>query len=202
MADGADFQSGNRIRFTADQSTDDDNGSGGIGFSAPDFNRTPSGGSGGSDGGDDFDPGIHIARDKRNADGSYRRKRAKRGSGARNTANSGTGRAKGRVLQASVDSLGFTITMLSAAIAGASKSPELNVTVDEGNTVAGALVHWMDQFDIAPSPKVEATIGLLIILGGTYGPKINAANRRKRLEKLEPEAPSENEIYGAPEVAL
>jgi len=130
-------------------------------------NGSGSGGSSGDVGGDIFDPELHIGPDKRNADGSYRRKRKPRSSG-----NSATPRSRSKAdNSASVDSLARMLGYLHMGIAGATKSPELVLTDDESKALAAATANVMSEFDIRPSPKAEAIVGLVITAGGIYGPR-------------------------------
>jgi hypothetical protein len=56
-------------------------------------------------------------------------------------------------------------------IAGATKSPELILTDDETKSLATATANVLQEFDIRPSPKAEAIVGLVITAGGIYGPR-------------------------------
>jgi hypothetical protein len=60
---------------------------------------------------------------------------------------------------------------LHMGIAGATKSPELILTDDESKALAAATANVMQEFDIRPSPKAEAIVGLVITAGGIYGPR-------------------------------
>lgn len=197
MADGTDFIPRKpSLSFTNEQPEQfGDAGSHRLSFSEPDF--TP-GGSTGASGGDDssgdgFDASIHVSRDNRNADGSYRRKRG------RKSGTTASPRSRKGTLSASVDGLAMTMAMVSAAIAGASKSPELNIDTAESHALAAATANFLDQFDIRPNPKVEAAVGLVIAFSAVYVPKIGAANMRKKTERLAIEAEanklSEEQIF-------
>lgn len=186
MADGADFGAGKpRLKFTSDQHSDAGNiGANASGFSAPDFSASV--GGNGNGGNDDFDPSQHIGRDKRNADGSYRRKRAKRGSGGGTS--SGSGRKTRQSLQASVDTLSQVLIVLHSGIASIA-GPEFSLDSEDANDLGGAIVNVMDQYDIPIDPKTAAIVGLIVVCGKVYGPKIIMRNMRAKAEKAE-ERPS------------
>lgn len=133
------------------------------------------GGSGGGIGGDDFDPAIHVGRDKRNADGSYRKRR-----GRRPSASSGSRKSSNN--SASLDALTRTIFIAHLGIATATKTPELALEDKESETLAVAVSNVLEEFDIKPNPKAEAIIGLIIASGSIYGPRIYNIRARKKTE--------------------
>lgn len=135
-----------------------------------------SGGSGGDAGSDDFDPAIHIGRDKRNADGSYRRKRGRKSAGNPSAPRSRTKADH----SASVDSLARMLGYLHMGIAGATKSPEMLLNDDEAKALAAATANVLQEFDIRPSPKAEAIVGLAVTAGGIYGPRAYFIRERIR----------------------
>lgn len=134
-------------------------------------------GNGGGNSGDDFDPAIHIGRDKRNADGSYRRKRGRRpGNSAPNQ------RRTKADSQASVESLTRILTVLHIGIASATRTPEMALQDDEAKSLAGATAEVLQQFDIRPDPRIEAVVGLCIVAGGIYAPRIYMIRERHKEE--------------------
>lgn len=150
-------------------------------------------GSGGSERdarGDEFDPDIHISRDKRNADGSYRRKRAKRGSG--NSASTG-GRKKANN-QAGVEGLTRMLAIIHIGLAGATKTPELKLEDEEAEALAKSTAVVLEEFDIRPDPKIEAIIGLVTTASMIYGPRAYMITERKKREAVE--RAQQNEAYG------
>jgi hypothetical protein len=152
------------------------------------------GGSDGSDLGDDgeFDPAVHTG--KRNADGSWRRKRGAGRGGSPGGSGGGGGRSAGRQKAkgysvTGVEQLLFSIHLGVAAIA---KAPELALTQTEANTLAkaGIAVAELYDFDVA---KEAVVWGNLIIAGASiYGPKVIGAMMRKKAEgarNVTPQAP-------------
>lgn len=139
----------------------------------------PDNGSGsGSDSGDngEFDPSIHISRDKRNADGSYRRKRARRGT----SANSGNKARKNS--KTGVEALTNALAIVHFGIAAATKTPELVLADEEAKVLAEASANVLSEFDIRPDPKVEAIFGLIVAAGSIYGPKAYLIRKRWKEE--------------------
>lgn len=150
----------------------------------------PSGDGSGSDDGSGsgsdfvFDPERHIGADRRNADGSYRRKRRRRGSGS---SDRGPARQKTRTdYSASVDALSNTLVIIHAGIASVTKITELNLDKNEGDALAGSLANMLAEFDITPDPKVQAIIGLVVTAGTIYGPRMYLYNERMKKERRKP----------------
>lgn len=168
---------------------DDASGIGSV-ASAPDFltpgtvgSNDSDGGNGGSDSGtvgdgSGFDPDIHVGREHRNADGSYRKKRGRRsGPSAPNK------RGPKANSEAGIESLTRILTVLHIGIASATKTPEMALEEEEAKSLAGATSDVLKQFDIRPDPKVEALIGLAIVAGGIYGPRVYLIRERLKEEK-------------------
>lgn len=144
------------------------------------------GGSSGDDSrdaaGNEFDPTIHVARDKRNADGSFRRKRG------RKAGNSSAPRSRTQAdYSASIDSLARMLGFVHLGIAAAAKTPELVLNDEESKALAGATAKVLEEFDIRPDPKVEAIVGLVTTAGAIYGPKYYFIRERKKNERRERE---------------
>lgn len=138
--------------------------------------------------GDDFtfDPDRHISRDKRNADGSYRRKRQRRGAG-NSSASTGNRKAKN---SASVDTLNGILTIIHTALAAATKTPELALEDEESRALATATANVLNEFDITPDPKIQAIVGLIATAGMIYGPRVVLIRMRKASEEKEAEKPT------------
>jgi hypothetical protein len=147
-----------------------------LGSVAPDF--------GSSDNGDGFDPAIHIGRDKRNADGSYRRKRERNANGG----NSGSRnpRKSSAENKASVETLSRILAIVHTALAGVTKAPELELEEKEAESLAGATANVLSQFNIAPDPKIEAIVGLVTVAGMIYGPRVYLIRERLKAEGAKP----------------
>lgn len=136
-------------------------------------------------GGNEFDPDIHVGRDKFNADGSYRRKRGRR-TGSGDTGSSGRRKAgKGSDNQASVEALTRALMLVHTGIASATKMPELQLENGEAEILARASARVMEEFDIRPDPKIEAVIGLVIAAGTVYTPKVYFIRQRMKAERDE-----------------
>lgn len=141
----------------------------------PDFGRSDDNHSDGN-----FDPSRHAGRDKRNRDGSYRLKRGRKpGSGN----NGGTTRRTSAASAASVEALSRLLVVVHAGFAAATKTPEMNLDEADANALGKATANVLDQFDIRPDPKVEAIVGLVIVAGSVYGPKIYMVRERRKEEK-------------------
>lgn len=135
---------------------------------------------GGSDG--DFDPAIHVGRDKRNNDGSYTRKRGRKaGSGS---GGSGSSRKASNLADATA-TLSRTFLMLHLGISAATKTPEMALDQSEADLLAEATVNVLREFDIKPDPKVEAVFGLIIAAGTVYGPRFYLVKMRQKTEAAE-----------------
>lgn len=135
--------------------------------------------AGSGTGGDDFDPAIHVGRDKRNADGSFTRKRGRK-SGTGNA--SGSARQKDSNLTGATESLSRTLLMLHVGLASVSKAPEFEIDKAESDMLANATVNVLQEFDIRPDPKAEAIFGLIVACGTVYGPRVFLMRQRKAEE--------------------
>lgn len=58
----------------------------------------------------------------------------------------------------------------------------------EGLILATATANLLAQFDIAPDPKTQAIIGMIMAAGTVYGPRVYLINVRKAQEKAERKA--------------
>lgn len=133
----------------------------------------------GSDG--EFDPEIHVARDKRNADGSYTRKRGRKSGSGNGGSNTTARKAKGD-LSGAVDSLSRTLIIFHMGIASATKAPEMELDKQEADLLANATANVLSEFDIRPDPKVEAIFGLITACGMVYGPRVYSIRKRREDE--------------------
>lgn len=145
------------------------------------------GGTSGGDSGDDFtfDGNRHISRDRINADGTFRRKRARRGSGGRVN----TGQKK-TVNTASVDGLAQALMIVHAGLASVTKIKEFKLDKDEGNALANAVANVLVEFDIPVDDKTAAIVGLVVVGASTYGPRMYLYNERMKEEKRAKKAPA------------
>lgn len=180
-----------------------------LGFSAPDFNlggASDNGDGGGNDGdgpgrdngdGDDysFDPERHISRDKRNADGSYRRKRRRRGSlgGSEQPVKRSAGGKKASV-QASIDGLASALIVVHVGLAGITRTPELELDKDDADLLARSTANVLAEYDVVVDPKTAAIMGLLFAVGRVYGPKVALRNMRVKEAKQAAKEAAENNI--------
>lgn len=158
------------------------------------------GGPGGSDGSGDgggnsdagtgdgndfvFDPDRHIGADKRNADGSFRRKRRRGGSGGA----SGTGssrRGSKKETNYSVSGLEQLLFSLHLSAAAITKSPEFALTPAEANNLAKAgieVAKLYPQLNIAP--EIVAWANLAMVAGAVYVPRAIAVSNRLTKERM------------------
>jgi len=131
--------------------------------------------------GERFDDNIHVSRDKRNADGSFRKKRGRKaGSGSGNSGNKSRRQTDSA---ASVESLTRVLSILHVGIAGATKSPEFILEDLEAESLANATANVLREFDIRPDPKIEAIVGLVMVAGSIYGPRLYLINERKKKDR-------------------
>lgn len=150
------------------------------------------GGSNGSDSGGserdargvEFDPEQHSGRDKRNADGSWTRKRGRKSGGGSSASAAPRSRSKADN-QASIESLATMIGVLHLGIAAATKTPELALKEEESKNLAAATARVLEEFDIRPDPKIEAIVGLIIAGSSIYGPRAYFIMERKKKEAAE-----------------
>lgn len=160
-----------------------------LGAVDPNGSNRGSGGGSTSDGirdsrGDAFDPEQHIDPGKRNADGSFRRKR--RG-GPR--ASTGTKRksSKGNVSLDNVETLLVGLHSMLAAFTG---FEDINLSQpDESEPLAKAVIEVTALYDLPViSKEAIAWVGLIMVCGKVYGPKaalIKMELDRRKEEKKE-----------------
>lgn len=129
--------------------------------------------------GTEFDPEQHIGRDKLNADGSFRRKRGRKSNSA-----AGGNRSKANN-QASIDSLTRMLAVVHVGIAGVLHAPEMMLEDNESAALAGSIANVLEQFDIRPDPRIEAVIGLCVVSGSIYGPRIYNIRERRKQERAD-----------------
>lgn len=156
----------------------DSGDAGGGNSEATDTSGTPAFlGGGGSDSGEQFDPAIHSGPDKRNADGSYRKKRGRKP----NSAAGGSKRQTNN--QVGIDALTSMLAIVHVGLASVTKTPELELDDKEAASLAGAVANVMTEFDITPDPKIQAVLGLVTVSGMIYGPRIYLIRERRSAEK-------------------
>lgn len=134
-------------------------------------------------GGEQFDPDIHSGPDKRNADGSYRKKRGRKPNSA---ASGGNRKANNQV---GIEGLTRVLTIIHVGIASVTKTPEIALDDKEAESLAAATANVLTEFDIRPDPKIEAVIGLVTVAGMIYGPRIYLIKERKKAEREADEKP-------------
>lgn len=146
-----------------------------------------SGDGSGSDSGDssgdsgEFDPAIHVSPDKRNRDGSFTRKRGRK-AGASASGDRYSGRSN-KGYKANIDSLTSVLAIVHAGLASATKTPELALDTDEATSLAQATANVLIEFDVQPNPKVQAVVGLVMVAGSLYGPRVYLIKERRKEEK-------------------
>lgn len=77
------------------------------------------------------------------------------------------------------------LAIVHIGIAGATKTPELALEESEAEALANATANVLSEFDIRPDPKIEAVIGLVMVAGTIYGPRIYNIRERKKEERIE-----------------
>lgn len=119
--------------------------------------------------GDGFDPDLHISRERRNADGSYRRKRV-RGGRERDGAGS-TRKASSRL-----DITGVQAVLYSthAALSAATGNPIWQLANDESKALAGAIINLEKQYPTRIDPRAMAWVNLIGVAGAIYGSRLIA----------------------------
>jgi len=142
-------------------------------------NDGPGGDGGNSYTGDDrtFDPARHISPDKRNADGTFRRKRVggKRGPNKRSAAPSSL----------DLGVVSSTLLFWHTAAAGALRAPELQLDKSEADLLGKALIQVEQQFPTQIDPRMIALLNLAGALGMVYGPRVVAIRMRVKEEAKE-----------------
>lgn len=129
--------------------------------------------------GDRFDANVHISPDKRNADGSFRKKRGRKSGSATASPRS---RSKASN-QASVEGLTRMLAIIHMGLASATRTPELKLEDEEAEALAKSTAVVLEEFDIRPDPKIEAVIGLVTTAGMIYGPRVYLITERKKMER-------------------
>lgn len=132
--------------------------------------------------GDRWDASIHSADKRRNANGTWSRKRGRtaNSSGGRNT---NSGRKTEQSNKANIESLASILAIVHAGIASATKTPELALEDDDASALAQATTNVLVEFDIQPNPKVQAIVGLVMTAGAVYGPKVYMIKERRKEER-------------------
>lgn len=169
---------GNDIGKTGNAHDDGDDGASSATFLGG-SNGSGSGGSERDANGDKFDPAIHIDPDRRNADGSYRKKRGRKSG---NSTSSPRSRSKANN-QASIDGLTRMLAIIHIGLASATRTPELRLEDEEAEALAKSTAVVLEEFDIRPDPKIEAIIGLVTTAGMIYGPRVYLITERKKRER-------------------
>lgn len=194
MSDGFDL-----LSAASGDATNDSDANGGSDFlarfGAVDVSGGSDGGGSGSGGGDDFDPAIHVGRDKRNADGSYTRKRGRKSTGTR-AGNSGPRVSKSA---SSVKAIQNSLEGIHALIAAATGFEDLRLAPEESEPLAGAIAEVGKHYAIpVVDPKIMA-IGALVFVGfKVYSPK--AALIKMELDERRKKAKAKKETQGTDNV--
>lgn len=134
------------------------------------------GGPGNGDGGDDFtfDPERHIGIDRRNADGSYRRKRRTGKRGPRKSSSSSS---------LDIGTVSAILMSVHAGVAGMIATPELMLSEPEAKQLGQGLLELERCYPMAVDPRVLAWVNMTAICGMIYGPRIMAIRMRRQNER-------------------
>lgn len=152
---------------------------------ADEFGSVDLGGNTGASGdGDDtiFDPERHLGLDRVNADGTYRRKRKRKGSaGNSSSPRKSSSRTE---ISASVDTLSNVLMVFHMGLATMLKTPEIATTEAENRTLGTAVVNVLEAYDLKPDPKIATVVGLIMACGQVYGPKTYFIRERLKEEAV------------------
>jgi hypothetical protein len=77
--------------------------------------------------------------------------------------------------------------ILHTGISAISGIPEIAIDRSEGDILANATANVLAQFDIAPDPKTQAIIGMIMACGAVYAPRVIAYRMRTAQEAQERE---------------
>ena len=165
------------------------------GPSAPVEPSTVDGSGSGSDtgsgsNGTEFDPAIHVDRNKRNADGSYTRRKGRK-SGTSTGSRSSSSNLKG-----TVEGFSHSLVLFSTILATATKIEEIAIDKEEGDLLAKATTNFLAEFEVKPNPKVTAAINLGVAVGMVVGPRIMIYRMRKS-QQVKEEQPNVAGVYDA-----
>lgn len=137
---------------------------------AGDAGASPSG-DGGSGGGDDFtfDPARHAGTDKRNADGSYRRKRGRKPG----STSGDKPKARARVRDLDAKASGYAMGLYSIHAMLAVKAGDVwSMEEEEAKRIGAAIANFEQHFPVNVDPKVVAAVQLCGVLAWSYGPRV------------------------------
>src|SRR5579864_3275057 len=134
--------------------------------------------------------GDNYARDesgaiKYNKDGTPRKKRGRK-SGGKNASASAQGNTP---LVNGIETLANSLMVVHIGIASLTKFDEFALSDTEANTLSKSIVNVMQEFDIAPDPRLVAVTGLITTAGMIYGPRMynysefRAAKKRRKQEE-------------------
>ena len=176
MARKSNSISGNEPDGATDEPSSVDSGGDIFGSEQP---LSAVGGDGSGDGGSDQYQRNSDGSIKRNADGTPRKRRRKRGSvsGPRSSSDKSQG-------QLSVDSIEGALVGIHSMLALIGKAPEMMLETDESKPYAVAVCEVAKLYDI-PNVTKEAIAwtGLIIMLGKIYIPRMAMINERHKAEK-------------------
>lgn len=171
-----------RVRTNGIEATSDDIASASVGLDFS-FNADADAGTGTGDvdsNGEHFDPERHSGRDKRNADGSWTRKRGRR---------AGTGGASARQSKQAAPSVNVieqSLVGIHALLAVSTKTPELALEPDESKPLAQAVAEVAKHYDIPGlDAKTVAWMGLIMVAGKIYVPRAVLISQRLEQERKE-----------------
>jgi hypothetical protein len=99
-------------------------------------------------------------------------------------------------LKGAVDRFSATLVVLSMGIAGATKTPEVEIDKSEGDLLASSLVNLAAQFDFEPDPKAQAIIATGVAFVTVAFPRVVMYRARKAQERKE-KTPGTAGVYDA-----
>jgi hypothetical protein len=174
---------GFEFSFGATSGSDSGDNNGGSG--SFDFGIDPAGSvgsAGGTGDGDDFtfDPERHVGPDKRNADGSYRRKRGRR---AGSTNRQGPRKASSKT-SVNVNAVETALVGIHMVLATALNTPEIALEKDESKPLATAVAEVAKHYDFPEvAEKTLAWVSLAMVAGPMYMAKAMLVRERTKANK-------------------
>lgn len=90
--------------------------------------------------------------------------------------------------------------MVHLGLANIVGEPLLAIDKPEGDMLANASANLLAQFDLAPDPKTQAIIGLLLACGAVYGPRVimYRAREAQKAKEKQPGAAGIYDVHGNP----
>lgn len=82
-----------------------------------------------------------------------------------------------------LDGISYMLLSLHSMAAVAFKATELSLSESEGKELSKCLVNVAEFYNVAPSPKLQAWMALIMCCGVIYYPRVTMINERLKMEK-------------------